>query len=216
MNVYNEKLLRKSSIRKWKLDLSKLVTTWLSNIAFHLRPIWLQILVAIDLESYQTSFPSICVPPSEVAVLRLLDSNLSDRLHFMCDRLGPSFGCKLWLPSIQNCAWRITLDIASKLLRAAIWSRCAVQFEFEQTPFAQTGRRLRSAALRRIRFGTGGFNPMLHFYSETNEWSQDWARRWARLWSAATSCQFHRSLRRDIYKALNLFDCRTESVSKEW
>ena len=47
MIVHKEKLLRKSSNRKWKLDLSKLVTTWLSNIAFHLQPIWLQTLVAI-------------------------------------------------------------------------------------------------------------------------------------------------------------------------
>ena len=72
------KLLKKSSNRKSKLDLSRLVTTWLSNIAFHLRLIWLQTLVSIDSESYQshqTSFPSICAPPSEVAVL--FDSNLS-------------------------------------------------------------------------------------------------------------------------------------------
>ena len=46
-----------------------------SNIAFHLRPIWLQTLVAIDLVSHLTSFPSFCAPPSEVAVL--FYSNLS-------------------------------------------------------------------------------------------------------------------------------------------
>ena len=40
--------------------------------------IWLQALVAIDSESRLTSFPSFCVPPSDVAVL--FDSNLSGRL----------------------------------------------------------------------------------------------------------------------------------------
>ena len=60
MIVYKGKLLKKSSNRKSKLVLSTLVTTWLSNIAFHLRPIWLQTLVAIDLESCQTLFPSFC------------------------------------------------------------------------------------------------------------------------------------------------------------
>ena len=77
MNVYKGRLLKKSSNRKSKLVLSTLVTTWLSNIAFHLRPIWLQTLVAIDSESRLTSFPSFCAPPSEVAAL--FDSNLSRR-----------------------------------------------------------------------------------------------------------------------------------------
>ena len=66
-----------SSNRKSKLVLSRLVTTWLSNIAFHLRPIWLQTLVVIDSESHLTSFPSFCAPPSEVAVL--FNLNLSRR-----------------------------------------------------------------------------------------------------------------------------------------
>ena len=60
-----------------KLDLSTLVTRWLSNIAFHLRQIWLQTLAEIDSESCQRSFQSFCAPPSEVAVL--FDSNLSRR-----------------------------------------------------------------------------------------------------------------------------------------
>ena len=46
-----------------------LVTTLLSNIAFHLQPIWLQTLVAIDSESRLTLFPSVCASPSEVAEL---------------------------------------------------------------------------------------------------------------------------------------------------
>ena len=45
--------------------------------------------------------------------------------------LAANFGCN---------RFRITPDIVSKLLRAAIWSRCAVRFESEQTPFPRTGR----------------------------------------------------------------------------
>ena len=68
MDVYKCRLLKKSSNRKSKLFLSTLVTTWLSNIAFHFQPIWLQILVAIDSESRLTSFPSSCTPPSDDAL----------------------------------------------------------------------------------------------------------------------------------------------------
>ena len=77
MNVYKGRLLKKSSNRKLKLVLSTLVTTWPLNIAFHLRPIWLQTLVAINSEWCKTSFPSFCEPPSKVAVL--FNSNLSRR-----------------------------------------------------------------------------------------------------------------------------------------
>ena len=80
MNIYKGGLLKKSSNRKSKLILSILVTTWLSNMAFHLRLIWLQTLVAIDSESCLTSFPRFCAPPSEVAVL--FNLNLS-RLPFL-------------------------------------------------------------------------------------------------------------------------------------
>ena len=72
MNVYKGRLLKKSSNRKSKLVLSTLVTTWLSNITFHLQLIWLQTLVAIDSESCLTPFPS-CALPSEVAVLLYLN-----------------------------------------------------------------------------------------------------------------------------------------------
>ena len=75
MNVCKGRLLKKSSNRKSKLVLSTLVTTWLSNITFHLQPIWLQTLVAIDSESRLTLLPSFCVQPSEVAAL--IDSNLN-------------------------------------------------------------------------------------------------------------------------------------------
>ena len=76
MNVYIGRLLKKSSNRKSKLVLSMLVTTWLSNITFHLLSIWLQTssLVAIDSESRLTSFPRFCIPQSEVA--GLFNSNL--------------------------------------------------------------------------------------------------------------------------------------------
>ena len=80
MITFSSRLLKKPSNRKSKLVLSTLVTIWLSNIAFHLRPIWLQTLVVIDSESRLTSFPSFCAPPSEVAVL--FNSNLS-RLPFL-------------------------------------------------------------------------------------------------------------------------------------
>ena len=50
---------------------------FLRQVAFHLRPILLQTLVVIDSESCQTSFPSFCASPSEVAVL--FYSNLSRR-----------------------------------------------------------------------------------------------------------------------------------------
>ena len=66
-----------------------------------------------------------------------------------------------------GCNWfRTMTDIVSKFLRKAIRSRCAVLFESEQTPFSWTGRRLRSAALHRIRFGTYWFIPVSYFYSE--------------------------------------------------
>ena len=62
--------------------------------------------------------------------------------------------------------FRITPNIVSKLLRAAVWSRCAVRFESEQTPIPQTGRRFRPAALDRIGSRTCSFVPMSYLYSE--------------------------------------------------
>ena len=50
MNVYKIRLLKKTSNRKLKLVLSTPVTTWLSNITFHLQLIWPQTLIAIDSE----------------------------------------------------------------------------------------------------------------------------------------------------------------------
>ena len=109
-------------------------------------------------------------------------------LHFICDQLGCKFGCN---------RFRITPDIVSKLLLAAIWRRCAVLFEFEQTPFSRTGCWFRSAALHRIRFGTCCFVAMSYFYSETNDWLKDGTKPWAQLWSATTPLKnkFHRKIK---------------------
>ena len=76
--ILSNRLLSKSLNRKLKLVHSKQVSSWLWNIEFHLRPLWLQTLVAIDSESCQRSFPSFWAPPSEVA--ELFDWNLSRRL----------------------------------------------------------------------------------------------------------------------------------------
>ena len=82
INVYEGGLLKKSSNRKLKLVLSTLVTTWLSNITFHLLLIWLQTLVTINSESRLTSFPSFCVPPSEVALCRCTVQFKSEQTPF--------------------------------------------------------------------------------------------------------------------------------------
>ena len=120
------------------------------------------------------------------------------RILFATD-LAANFGCY---------RFRITPDFVSKLLRTAIWSRCPVRLESEQTPFPWTGRQFRPAALDRIRFGTCSFVPMSYFYSETN----DWAKPWVLLCSATISRQLHRnfishqkqsdSLLPEIYKVL--------------
>ena len=105
---------------------------------------------------------------------------------------GPQPELNLLPILLQTLVVRIMPDIVSKLLHAAIWSSCAVQFESEQTPFPRIGHRLRSAALHRIQLGTWGFDPISYFYSETNEWFQHWAKQWAWLQSATTSCLFSR------------------------
>ena len=74
-NTVNDRLQRQIAQKFFKSKIKAVVHTSLANIAFHLRPIWLQTLVTINSESRLTSFPSFCVPPSEVAVL--FDLNLS-------------------------------------------------------------------------------------------------------------------------------------------
>ena len=83
MNVCKGRLLKKSSNWKSRLILSTLVTTWLSNLAFHLRLIWLQILVAIDSASLLTSLPSFCTQPSEVAELSALFYSYLSKCPFL-------------------------------------------------------------------------------------------------------------------------------------
>ena len=76
------KLLRAAIRSRWaESNLSR--RPFLGQVAFHLRPILLQTLVAIDSESCQTFFPSFCTPPSEVAVLFYL--NLSPFLGQVVD-----------------------------------------------------------------------------------------------------------------------------------
>ena len=53
------------------------VFTLQSNIAFHLRLIWLRTLIVIDSEPCQRLFPTFCAQPSEKSVL--FDWNLSRR-----------------------------------------------------------------------------------------------------------------------------------------
>ena len=62
-----------------------LVTTGLSNTAFHVLLIRLQFLVVIKSELCQTSFPSFCqcALPSEVAVLSVLFYLNLSRLPFL-------------------------------------------------------------------------------------------------------------------------------------
>ena len=75
MIILCSRLPKKSSNMKSKLAQSMQSSILLSNIAFRLWLIWLQILFAIDLDPCQTSFPGFCAAQSEVAVL--FDLNLS-------------------------------------------------------------------------------------------------------------------------------------------
>ena len=91
--------------------------------------------------------------------------------------LAANFGCK-WFRIIED-------TVSVRLLRAAIWSSCALWLESKQTPFPRAGRWFRSAALHRFQFSTCCFIPMSYVYSETgetNEWSKDWTKQWALLW----------------------------------
>ena len=95
--------------RKSKLVLSMHVNTTLSNIAFHLQLIWLQILVAmIRINSKWITFRIVantvfCAPPSKVAVL--LDLNQSR---------GPFLGqvVDLDLMLAQNSIWNMRYSYA--------------------------------------------------------------------------------------------------------
>ena len=70
--------------------------------------------------------------------------------HFICD----SFGCKLWLQSIQNYAKDRSQGFACSHLK---WLCCLIGMWAD---FSKTSRRYRSAALHRIWFGPFGFVTM--------------------------------------------------------
>ena len=81
----------------------------LGQVTFHLRPILLQTLVAIDSESCQTSFPSFCAQPSEVSLLRLLKSLLKSLLlkslllkSLCCLSRRPSLGQAVWADALSS------------------------------------------------------------------------------------------------------------------
>ena len=135
--------------------------------------------------------------------------------HYMAFKHRISFATDLVAiqPANFDCdRFRIMLDIALKLLRAAIWSRCALLFESEQTPFPRAGRRFRSAALHRIRFGTCGFVPMSYLYTQRPmnsqndrkiEWSDERGFGWQQLlakfhrrWYSISSRKFHFTLKK--------------------
>ena len=106
--------------------------------------------------------------------------------------VAANFGCD---------RFRITPYIVSKLLRAAICSRCAVRFESEQTPFPLAGSRFRPAAfsaLHRIRFGTWGLF-LCHIFTQRPMTDRKIERSNGRgfgrqqLFSLSTSRQFHRN-----------------------
>ena len=128
MNVYKGRLLKKSSNQKSKLVLSTLVTTWLTNISFHLRLIWLHTLVAIDSESRHI-------------------------ISFATD-LAAYFGCNQFRITTYHFIWSliwlhtlVAIDSESRL--TSFPSFCAPPSE--HTPFPRKGRRFKLAALRRIR-----------------------------------------------------------------
>ena len=126
MIVYNGKLLKK--IFKLKIK-ARPVTTWLSNITFHLLPIGLQAVVAINSESCQTSFPSFCTPPSEVSVLCNLNVSRRPFLGQVAFRLRPiglqtvvaidSESCQTSFPSFCTPPSEVSVLFDSNLSRLA-------------------------------------------------------------------------------------------------
>ena len=103
MIVSNGRLLKESSNRKSKLVLwlLSMLVTRLSNMAIYLLLIWLQTLVVTYSESCQTSFPSFCAVPFEVAVLSVLFIWIwADALSY--DRSSISIWC-----FVQDSIWNM-------------------------------------------------------------------------------------------------------------
>ena len=98
----------------------------------------------------------------EIRVFEGRSVNAGQWGHYMAFKHRISFAT--YLAANFGCVrFRITPDIISKLLRAATWSRCAVQFESEQTPLSETGRQFRPAVLHRIQFETCVFVSVSYF-----------------------------------------------------
>ena len=110
-----------------------------------------------------------------------IDTHSANAGYYMAFKHHISFGTDLTANFGCNRI-RITPDIVSKLLRAAIWSRCAVRrFESEQTPgltpFSRIGRRFRSAALHRIWFRTYCFVPIFIFLNRNKYIAGHWTSK---------------------------------------
>ena len=88
--------------------------------------------------------------------LKLVQSMQVSTCQYMAFKQGISFAIILTVNFGFNRFW-IMPEIISKILRTAIWRCCTLWLESGQTPFTRTGRRLRPASLRRIRFGSFGF-----------------------------------------------------------
>ena len=148
MIVYQGRWLKKSSNRKLKLVLSTLVSTWLSNIALHLRPtlIRLQTLVV----NLTLAIDSPCVFWLAQRTKKCDTNHISRATAY---------------------AWHRFQALARHHLKSLCLAwQCAIIFESEQKPIPRTGRQFRSAPLHRIRFGACCFVPMSYFYWETNDW----------------------------------------------
>ena len=137
MIVYESRLLKKSSncSEKLKLVLSRLVTTWLSNITFHLLLIWLQTLVVIDSESHLTA-PDVCCHLKLLccSIWTWADSLSSDRL-----------GCLFRSAASQRIQFRTCYFCSYVILLLNNWSKdglkqwallwwCLVSINFSPIP----------------------------------------------------------------------------------
>ena len=110
-------------------------------------------------------------------------------------------------------------ETVSKLLRAAIWSSCAVWLKCEQTPFSRAGHRFRTAALYSIQYGTCQFVPAIFLLGD--QWMIEGLSEaiWALL--ASIPSKYHFTLNKatrhcpKFTKHSNLFDSQTRSLSQE-
>ena len=222
MIVYKEKIAQKNL--QLKIDLSTLVTTSLSNISFHLLPIWLQTLVAIDSElyqSHQTSFPRICVPPPEVSVLFYLNLSRRPFLIQVAFHLLP-----IWLQTL------VAIDSESRL--TSFPSFCAPLSEVAALFDSNLSRRpfLRQVVDLDLLLCTGfdlehAVLFLCHIFTQRpmNDCKIERSRRrcFGQQQLLADSIEIFIKHEKKVArrgpistKHLNLFDCQTKSVSQEW